>query len=799
MKKFFLIPLLTLVCSVMAWGENVAIAQIGETTYYKGDAADAENHIYTTEKNAIVAAFNDATHGQTIELLKNISVSGTITLGNPTERTVTFDLQGKTLTTTFNVGIAVNAGNKLILVNNSASDGCIITTGNSNIYNALYCKDGAELEINEGVVVRSKYANSIKAGSSTGSIVTINGGTLTYSDANTSAVVQCINSTLNINGGSIIGNPDAGNTTGLAIQAKNSSTVNMTGGTITAGNNKDNTVAGAEAASSVYLQGSTLTMTGGEIRSTTTNPALYVDGFSNVAISGTVPTIASTSGDIVLNNGAIVNNIKAISSTTLTINEGATVSSTSGYAIEATKVGEAIPSIIIDGGTVEYVGSTADDVIKCNGATLTMNSGRIESTTKWDAILVNNGSQVTINGGLVTNTSTGATAYAININANTSGSGDPIVTTLNINGGSIVSNTAQAGYGVSMYGNGATLNMTNGAITANHFAITGNGTAKYGGTTINISGGSLSSSAAEAAIYHPQAGTLNITGGTITGKTGIGIKGGTLNISGGTIHAVGNNGGRVEGYNNGIHSSFAAVQIESNPGYAGNMNITVSDNATLISDSWYAFYEYLSNPDAATKVNSIVVTGGHFQGGILLSQSLAAKGGFVSGGKWTKDISANIKTGENLSLLNNEDDDNPPYLYLVGVPTPAQEADYAEITNQENATDPSKNNNAVLTNAASESAVQSYTSDNVGTNTDDIDVIPTKETNPVVVSENTDVVATEAAPVVEVKKVTVDNDAQLTVTEGATLMVGAGAVTLDETSSNGLLPLKLVQRWLLMV
>ena len=41
MKKHFLIPLLTLVCSVMAWGENVAIAQIGETTYYKGDEADA--------------------------------------------------------------------------------------------------------------------------------------------------------------------------------------------------------------------------------------------------------------------------------------------------------------------------------------------------------------------------------------------------------------------------------------------------------------------------------------------------------------------------------------------------------------------------------------------------------------------------------------------------------------------------------------------------------------------------------------------------------------------------------------
>ena len=139
-----------------------------------------------------------------------------------------------------------------------------------------------------------------------------------------------------------------------------------------------------------------------------------------------------------------------------------------------------------------------------------------------------------------------------------------------------------------------------------------------------------------------------------------------------------------------------------------------------------------------------------------------------------------------MSLLNNPDGDNPPYLYLVGVPTPAQEADYAEITNRPNTTDPTQNNNAVLTNSASESAASSHTSDNIGDDPDAIDVITTKETNPVVVNENTDVVATEAAPVVEVKKVTVDNDAQLTVTEGATLVVGAGAVTLDETSSNGL-------------
>ena len=593
MKKFFLIPLMTLVCSVMAWGENVEVALVGETTYYKGDAADTENHIYATVNAAFTAAVTDVADEGTIKLLNN--VTGQITLGSGLNKTITFDLNGKTLTCT--TGININGGSKLILVNTDPlNDGCINNTSTSTVYvSAIRCQANAELEINDGVTVQ-------------------------------------------------------------------------------------------------------------------------------------------TSGNLF------------------------------------TVYGYANSTITINGGTIKHIGTTAKDVVKCDGGMLTMNDGTIESTTKWDALYAQGGAQVTINGGLITNTCTGAAGYAIDLYGNASGSGDPIATTLTINGGSIVSNTAQKGYGISIYGNGATLNMTDGAITANHFAITGNGTAKYGGTTINISGGSLSSATAGTAIYHPQAGTLNITGGTITGQTGIGIKGGTLNISGGTIHAVGNNGGRVEGYNNGINSSFAAVQIESNPGYAGNMSITVSDNATLISDSWYAFYEYLSNPDAATKVNTIAVSGGHFQGGILLSQDLNAKGGFVSGGKWSVDVTANVVKGKVANPISED-----PYFFEVGDPTPAT----AEIVN-----DPSKN--AVLTNEDGETYAGTYTSETVG---DDAEVKTSTATNQVVVSENTDVVVDKAdennSTIVEVKKVTVEGDAQLSVKEGATLMVGTGSVLLDENTTTG--------------
>ena len=602
MKKIFLIPLMTLLTCVMAWGENVEIAQIGETTYYQGDAADTENHIYATVNAALTATVTDVANEGTIKLLN--SVTGQFTLGSGLNKTITFDLNGKTLTCT--TGININGGSKLILVNtDTQNEGCINNTSTSTVYvSAIRVQANAELEINDGVIVQ-------------------------------------------------------------------------------------------------------------------TSGKLYtVYGYAN---------------------------------STITIN----------------------------GGTIKHIGTTAKDVVYCKGATLTMNDGTIESTTKWDALYAQGGAQVTINGGVIKNTcpsenSDKGTAFAIDIYGNTTGSGDPIETTLNFNGGSIIANVSQKGYGISVYGNGATLNMNGGSINATSFAITGNGSSGYGGTTINISDGNLHGGA--AAIYHPQAGTLNITGGTITGQTGIGIKGGTMNISGGTIHAVGNNGGRVEGYNNGMHPSFAAIQIESNRGYdiGGMMDITVSDEATLISDSWYAFYEYLATVNnvatTETKVGNIAVTGGHFQGSILLSQSLAAKGGFVSGGKWSVDVTANVVKGKVANPISED-----PYFFEVGDPTDAT----AEIVN-----DPSKN--AVLTNEDGETYAGSYTSETVG---DDAEVKTSTATNQVVVSENTDVVVDKTdennSTIVEVKKVTVEGDAQLSVKEGATLMVGTGSVLLDENTTTG--------------
>ena len=94
----------------------------------------------------------------------------------------------------------------------------------------------------------------------------------------------------------------------------------------------------------------------------------------------------------------------------------------------------------------------------------------------------------------------------------------------------------QFGVGVN---EGSTINIKGGTIKAGWYAISGNGNDLNDQNVVNVSGGTLISTA-DYAIYHPQAGTLNIEGGTIDGaKGGVSMNRGTLNVSGGTIQNQG--------------------------------------------------------------------------------------------------------------------------------------------------------------------------------------------------------------------------------------------------------------------
>ena len=98
-------------------------------------------------------------------------------------------------------------------------------------------------------------------------------------------------------------------------------------------------------------------------------------------------------------------------------------------------------------------------------------------------------------------------------------------------------NKGQFGVMVSKTGK-ATIN--GGHIRAGWYAVAGNGNDNVApGTTIVVTGGILESTT-DYAIYHPQAGTLTIAGGTVAGAAGgLSINRGSATITGGTVTSEG--------------------------------------------------------------------------------------------------------------------------------------------------------------------------------------------------------------------------------------------------------------------
>ena len=764
MKKFFLIPLMTLLTCVMAWSATITVGT-------SGDYAKLED------------AFTNAVDGDEIQLISDITLSAasitnakTLTLNlngftiNSNKRIIQ-TTEGKTLTITGNGTfgstqahlIYVNGGNVVLesgtiqykYKSASGASVVIVQAGNftmnggtlKNIpYNAstpntetiwgIRAQGTGTVVVNGGTInvtttgdaASDKVAKGILS-TSTGSI-TINGGTITARDY----AVQVEKGSLSISGDAVIGDADCR----FGVYAKGVP-MTMTSGSIVARNG--------------LLCSGTATINGGTISSASTAINIYAGGTLNMN-GGTVncsgPWALQNSGSATITNGTLDGGmwgIMAYGGSTTTV-DGENVKIKGGsYGIQ----------VGTEAGTTDV--------------TVDFRAGAITSPKKCFQVFGPTDSSkqavLTISGGTFTVTptdpnSTSTTGMDVQGNIVSADSDrDAYNAIVNISGG-----TFSGGYsGVALWGKGAVANISGGNISANAFAVCGNGTPKYNGTEINITGGTIGTATTDMGIYHPQAGTLTISGGTINGLTGVGIKSGSLTMTGGTINAVGEKAVYETGYNGGALRTGAAISIESNGNYAGNMAIAISDAAKLQSAQGYALYEYVANYNAPTKVNSLSVANGLFQGGISVSQSLAAKGGFVSGGKWSVDVTANVAAD---SAANPIEED--PYFFKVGTPT--------EATAQKNN---AIGQNAVLVNAAASSDEISAAQSEAEKQT----AVTSTATNSVVVTENTDVVVAGDNDIVEAKKVTVEGDAQLSVKEGATLMVGAGSVLLDTTATTG--------------
>ena len=171
------------------------------------------------------------------------------------------------------------------------------------------------------------------------------------------------------------------------------------------------------------------------------------------------------------------------------------------------------------------------------------NGGTYNGTYVDYSVRVKRGGIFNLESGTLTNSSTteGTSNVVVWVEGGTAKK--PAASTANIKGGKIETK----GTPVFVRDPGATVNVSGGDPVGSGLAcIAGNGTKGMGGTTINVSGGTLTANpydatSAACGIYHPNEGTLTITGGTINVNNGVGVlmRGGEMTMTGGEINATG--------------------------------------------------------------------------------------------------------------------------------------------------------------------------------------------------------------------------------------------------------------------
>ena len=211
----------------------------------------------------------------------------------------------------------------------------------------------------------------------------------------------------------------------------------------------------------------------------------------------------------------------------------------------------------------------------------------------------------------------------------------PVASTANIKGGKVVSN----GTPVFVAYPGATVNVSGGELVGNGLAcIAGQGNKGLGGTTINISGGTLTAkpyddASAACGIYHPNEGTLNITGGNINVADGVGVlmRGGEMTMTGGEINATSDDAtrtGSVGDTNQKIGVSGVIFDRDANYPAVATTSIKIDDDAKVSGAK--AAVELINDNNVADAKSAFKLKGGTYSSDVsalLDENSVAVKQG----------------------------------------------------------------------------------------------------------------------------------------------------------------------------
>lgn len=706
------------------------VAKIGDQGYATLSAA-----IEAASGETTIVLQKDTNEDITIPASANIvlDLNGK-TLTNSSGDTITVEL-GATLTiegagTVDNKSNGKGAifNNGTVVLNGGTYDRTSETGASAGISgdNSWYtiCNHG-NMTINSGATVRN-----------TGSFSSmIENGYYNYTDSNSrngyAEETNQKNPTLTINGGTFVGglntvkNDDGGkliinggdfsNTTQASVLNWNEATIN--GGTFTVtAEGKNAVLNGAYSSNASEHDKGVLTITGGSF--TSTGPAI-ANNFTNAKPTVTGGTFSSDvkefiPGDVLLTqdeNGTIVPD----TSDETTKNAVAKVKDTSymtlAAAVAAAKDGDTV-HLLKDADMTSTIKIRENVNIDLGQNTLTIKQGTYQSNY---AFMYLGGKCILENGTIIDERSKDSDAKGqvvayLQLDADLTTKNVSIQSycpkaleynyvflaafssSLTLESGTTITSVSDdsaqgAVIGVAVYGKydskpATKLTVLDGVvIKTNGFAISGNGSSHD--TDITISGGEITATDATA-IYHPQSGKMNITGGTITGLTGIEIRAGEVEVSGDTTKIVGTGTSFENGANgNGTTTTGAGIAVVQ---HTTKLDTKLTVKGGDIS-GYHAIYEGNPQKNSEEDLEKVVIS---IEDGDFKSTSdenvpikVDDKTEFVKGGNFSNSIDENTNyLSSELTAELKKASGVTPYSYYNSVEEALKDAESGDtITN----------------------------------------------------------------------------------------------------------------------
>ena len=512
----------------------------------------------STKYESLAAAIGAAQDGDTVTLLKDIDLPATAVVEG---KTITLELNGKTLANTKDIWDIAPYDWSLISVReggNLTINGSGALRAKENDCYALDVQDGGNLTVNgDASYVGNIHAIYVQKGTAT-----VNGGSYSvqqkYPDAAKADefVLNCYD----------------------ANRANGTAKIIVNGGTFTNFDPRNNKAEGA-------------------------GTSFVAEGVGVNNENGTFTAVPNMAAQIIAAGGGSVAAYAGHYDAIAAAKDGETVILLSDRKNFVTNTINANITIDLNGKTLSF--GNNNPFFRTNGE-VTIQNGTIESN--YACAIVNAYNKLTLKNVKITGVTGNNGKNLVNVcsNAEVTIDKDTVLTASGSNGAAVfIGQDADAKYTLNVYGKVIR--------ESKSFAISGNGSYK-GTTTINIYDGAEVRSAS-VAIYHPQAGVINVNGGLVEGYCAIGIKSGSLNIKGGTVRGTANDHilDDSDSISGTIRYDGSAIVVDSRTDYKGDVKINISGDA-LVQSSYSTAIREIGKSAETTNVTALNVTGGKVLG-----------------------------------------------------------------------------------------------------------------------------------------------------------------------------------------